>query len=296
MKCPVCGGEVTSVPHFDVREPQIRKTVLLHNESSNCPTANALPSVINQAFNADCLTGMSWIPDKSVDLILCDLPYGTTRNRWDVVIPFTALWEQYERIVKDNGAIVLFSDGLFTVQLIHSNMKLWRYNLVWDKVLSSGFLNANRQPLRQHEMISVFYKKPPTYNPQKVHGQKNHSKGKPKNYENHNYGDFQFVDNQEALGDLKHPTSILTFSKPHPSISVHPTQKPEALLEYLIKTYKNEGETVLDNCFGSGSTLVAATKCGRNCIGFEKEERYFNVSAERIQKESEAYARQRLDG
>ena len=225
---------------------------------------------------------MKNIPEKSIDLILCDLPYGTTRNKWDSVIPFEPLWEQYLRIIKDNGCIALFADGLFMSDLMKSQQKLWKYNLVWNKVLTSGFLNANRQPLRQHEVICIFYKKQPTYNPQKVLGKLNHSKGKKKECKNNNYGEFGFVDNREVLGNLKHPTSILEFSKPHPSKTQHPTQKPVALLEYLIRTYTNEGDVVLDNCMGSGSTCVACVNTNRHYIGFEKEPKYFDIACQRL--------------
>ena len=230
----------------------------------------------------DCLDLMKEIPDGSIDMILCDLPYGTTRNKWDSVIPFEPLWEQYLRIIKDNGCIALFADGLFMSDLMKSQQKLWKYNLVWNKVLTSGFLNANRQPLRQHEVICIFYKKQPTYNPQKVLGKLNHSKGKKKECKNNNYGEFGFVDNREVLGNLKHPTSILEFSKPHPSKTQHPTQKPVALLEYLIRTYTNEGDVVLDNCMGSGSTCVACVNTNRHYIGFEKEPKYFDIACQRL--------------
>ena len=153
---------------------------------------------------------------------------------------------------------------------------------MWDKVLPSGFLNANRMPLRSHEEICIFYKKQPTYNPQKVKGKPNHSKGKPKEYENNNYGDFDFVDNSKELGDMKHPVSILRFSKPHPSVSVHPTQKSVEICEWLIKSYTNEGELVLDNCMGSGSTGVACLNTNRNFIGIELDEKYFDIAKERI--------------
>lgn len=158
--CPICGKEITLLPYFDVREPANRNYAALHIEcNTNCPVSTIPFPVKYKAFNADCLTGMRLIADKSIDLILCDLPYGTTRNKWDMVIPFSELWVQYERIIKDHGAIVLFSDGLFTAQLIQSNTKLWRYNLVWDKGHGTDFLNANVKPLKCHEDITVFYKK-----------------------------------------------------------------------------------------------------------------------------------------
>lgn len=233
-------------------------------------------------LQGNCLELMKSLPEKSIDLILCDLPYGRTQNRWDTVLPYSQLWDRYLWVIKDNGAILLFADGLFMAELMLSNKKMWRYNIVWDKVLTSGFLNANRMPLRSHEEIVVFYNKQPTYNPQKTIGEKNHSQGKPKTNQNNNYGEHGFVDNREELGNMKHPKSIITFSKPHPSVSQHPTQKPVDLLEYLIKTYTNEGDTVLDNCMGSGSTGVACINTGRNFIGMELDESFFRIATERI--------------
>ena len=234
--------------------------------------------------HGDCLEIMKDIPDKSIDMILADLPFGTTQNKWDSVIPLDRLWKQYKRIIKDNGAIVLFGQGKFTAEMMLSEPKLHRYNLIWDKVLSSGFLNANRMPLRSHEDIMVFYKRLPKYNPQKTKGKPNNSKGKPKQNENNNYGHFEFVDNKDELGGMKHPKSIVIFEKPHPSISIHPTQKPVALLEYLIKTYTNEGDTVLDNVMGSGSTGVACINTNRNFIGIELDEDYFEIAKKRIEE------------
>lgn len=234
-------------------------------------------------LQGNCLELMAKIPDKSIDMILCDLPYQRTQNQWDIMIPIDKLWEQYNRIIKDNGCIALFADGMFMAELMMSNKKMWKYNLVWDKVLPSGFLNANRMPLRSHEEICIFYKKQPTYNPQKVKGKPNHSKGKPKECENNNYGDFEFVDNSKELGDMKHPVSILKFSKPHPSVSIHPTQKSVEVCEWLIKSYTNECELVLDNCMGSGSTGEACLNTNRNFIGMELDEKYFNIAKERIE-------------
>lgn len=236
----------------------------------------------------DCLKMMDEIPDGSVDMILCDLPYGvTTKNKWDNVIPFDALWKQYNRVIKQNGAIVLFGQDKFTARCMLSNPKMHRYNLVWSKILPSGFLNANRMPLRSHEDIMVFYKKPPTYNPQKRKGKPCHRKGSAAGkmndgiLRNDNYSDYKVV---ETEGDMKFPTSILEFQKPHPSIAQHPTQKPVELLEYLILTYTNPGETVLDNCMGSGSTGVACKKTGRNFIGIELEQEYFDIAKRRIEE------------
>lgn len=238
---------------------------------------------LNKIYNMDCLEGMQAIPDGSIDMILCDLPYGQTKNHWDKVIPLDNLWKEYLRVIKKNGAIVLFADGIFLADLMQSNRKMWRYNLVWDKILTSGFLNANRMPLRQHEYICVFYRSLPTYNPQMKKGVKSHSKGSKKDLRNNNYGKYQFIDNSDVHGDLKFPTSIIQYQKPHPSKSIHPTEKPIELFEYLIKTYTNPGETVLDNCIGSGPTAVAAIRTGRQFIGFEISEKYCKIANQRIQ-------------
>lgn len=245
--------------------------------------------------NVDCLDGMKQIPDGAVDMVLCDLPYGVTRNRWDSLIPLSDLWAAYKRVVKPNGAICLHADGLFMARLMLSEPKLWRYNLVWDKALTTGFLNANRMPLRQTEEICVFYQKQPTYHPQKAKGKQNHSVGKSagklrqtETESNHNYGDHFVVDNTQKLGNMKFPTSLLRFQKPHSAKAVHPTEKPVALLEYLIKTYTDPGEVVLDNCIGSGTTAVAAINTGRHYIGFETEKHYCETAQKRV---AEALAR-----
>ncbi|QDX95853.1 site-specific DNA-methyltransferase [Brevibacillus laterosporus] len=246
----------------------------------------------------DCLEGMKLIPDKSIDMILCDLPYGqTARNKWDTVIPFKPLWEQYERIIKSNGAIVLFANGMFTADLMASNKKMWRYNLVWDKVLPSGFLNAKKMPLRSHEDLCVFYKKLPLYNPQMVEGDECHSRGKAvgKSQEdfsrNTNYGQFQAVNTK---GNLKYPKSILTFKKPHPSTTQHPTQKSVECIEWLIRTYTNEGDIVLDNCIGSGTTAEAAINTKRSFLGFETEYKYIEIANQRIESTYYEIADQKL--
>ena len=234
-------------------------------------------------YNGDCLEVMKNIPDKSVDMILCDLPYNVTRNKWDVLIPFDALWEQYNRIIKDNGTIVLFAQGMFTSDLMQSNRKHWRYNLIWEKDRPSGFLNAKRMPLRNHEDICVFYKKSPTYNPQMWEGKPSHSVGKAKGENtcknNNNYGNFAIV---EREGNLKYPRSVLKFDRPHPPI--HPTQKNVELCEWLVKTYTNENEVVLDNCMGSGTTGVACVNTNRKFIGIELDNNYFNIASKRIEE------------
>ena len=237
--------------------------------------------------NSACFDVFPFIEDKSIDAIICDLPYGTTQNKYDITLPFDKLWEQYERIIKDNGAIVLFGQGLFFVDLINSNRKLFRYDLVWDKQLISGFLNANRMPLRVHENIAVFYKKLPTYNPQCTEGKPLHSKGKSylnKEHKNENYGKFEMTDDSRAGSTQKHPKSIISFQKPHPSKAQHRTEKSIEMLEWLIKTYTNEGDVVLDNTFGSCTTGIACLNTNRKFIGIEMDDNYFSIGVERIKK------------
>ena len=246
---------------------------------------------LNKIYNEDCLEGMKRIPDGSIDCIICDLPYevlnkGNEAAKWDRIIPFEPLWEQYERVIKENGAIILFAQGMFTADLMISNRKMWRYNLIWQKAgRCSGFLNAKKMPLREHEDIAVFYKSLPTYNPQMTKcesHQRNHSRGKmEKEPTNRCYGNFGRP--EDIITDLKYPKSILNFQRPHPQI--HPTQKPVNLIGYLIKTYTNEGETVLDNCMGSGTTAIAAIRTKRNFIGFELQKEYFDIANKRIANE-----------
>ena len=240
---------------------------------------------INKIYNEDCLIGMQKIKDKSIDMILCDLPYGqTARNKWDVVIPFGELWTQYKRIIKDNGAIVLFANGMFTAKLMTSNPKMWRYNLVWEKTQPTGFLNAKKMPLRNHEDICVFYENLPTYNPQKTTGHtRKVSKAEHKTNckETTDYGahGLSTYDSTE-----RYPKSVWKFAKDIQKSALHPTQKPVALLEELIKTYTNENELVLDNCIGSGTTAVACINTKRNYIGFELETTYCDIANKRTQE------------
>lgn len=238
-------------------------------------------------INGDCLEIMKTIEDKTIDCIICDLPYGLTQNKADIVIPFKDLWKEYERVIKDNGAILLFAQGIFYVDLVNSNRKLFRYDLVWDKVLTSGFLNAKRMPLRRHEQIAVFYKKLPTYRPQFTEGKPLHSKGsryKTKAFVNQNYGEFKQTEDVRKGSTEKYPTSILRFQKPHPSIAQHRTEKSIECLEYLIRTYTNEGEIVLDNCMGAGSCGVACKNLNRRFIGIELDCNYFLKAKERLGK------------
>lgn len=281
---------------------------------------------IDKIYNEDCLIGMRDIPDKSIDAIICDLPYGVLNRQnksalWDNIIPIEPLWEQYERVIKNNGAIVLFAQGMFTAQLMMSNPKMWRYNLIWDKInRSTGFLNANRCPLRIHEDIVVFYKSQPTYNPQFTFGQVNHKRGGAGNginkinrgggygrmtnggkkkeedmtsqekdemgvsgARNRCYGNFAVTETK--ITNEKYPTSIISVDKEHDGNYHHPTQKPVNLIRWLVRTYTNEGDLVLDNCMGSGTTAVACLKERRHFIGYEITKEYFDIAQERIKQE-----------
>lgn len=238
--------------------------------------------LLNKVTHGDCLEVMKDIEDKSIDMILCDLPYGTTQNKWDSVIPLAQLWEEYNRVIKDDGAIVLTSVGIFTANLIVSNSKNFKYKWIWEKSKATNFLNSKKQPLRKYEEICVFYKKQPTYNPQMTLGEP-YNKGVRKNQLTGSYGGFQPV-LVESAGE-RYPTDIIYFKTAESEGKVvHPTQKPVALFEYLIKTYTNEGETVLDNCMGSGTTAVACINTKRNFIGIELEEKYYNIANKRIEE------------
>lgn len=230
--------------------------------------------------HGDCLELMKEIPDKSIDMILCDLPYGTTACKWDVIIPFDKLWEHYNRIIKDNAAIVLFSTQPFTTKLIHSNFKNYRYNWYWIKSQVSGFALAKKQPLRVVEDICVFYRKKAEYNPQGLIRVEN-PKLKKRNTKQEDKLYSSTLEKQYISTYTNYPKQTLYYKRDSQS-RLHPTQKPIALLEYLIKTYTNENELILDNCMGSGSTGVAAININRRFIGIEKEEKYFNIAKERI--------------
>ena len=277
-------------------------------------------------YQGDCLEIMKNITDKSIDMILCDLPYQVTQNKWDTIIPMNdfininnknieknefylqqfmkgltkneinkiwkknkqeGLWTYYNRIIKDNGAIVLFAQDIFSAQLINSNPKMYKYKFFWKKDRPSGFLNAKKMPLKNIEEILIFYKKCPTYNPQfwesiPLHGMG--TKYKEGNLGNNNYGKFASHTNPSANreGDTKkYPRQLLEFKRPHPPI--FPTQKPVDLCEYLIKTYTNESEVILDNCMGSGSTGVACLNTNRRFVGIELDEKYFNIAKNRIE-------------
>jgi site-specific DNA-methyltransferase (adenine-specific) len=232
----------------------------------------------------DAIDEMSKLPDKSIDMILCDLPYGTTQCKWDTVIPFDSLWDQYRRIIKDNGAIVLTASQPFTSNLVMSNPKLFRYSLVWEKSKSTGYLNSKKMPMRSHEDILVFYKSLPIYNPQMVDG-KPYDKGKahrPTEVYREQKGEIH-VKNDSGQ---RYPRSVQYFKTAESEgVVYHPTQKPISLMEWLIKTYTNEGDIVLDNCIGSGTTAIACIRTNRKYIGIDIDESYINITTERISNE-----------
>ena len=249
---------------------------------------------LNKIYNIDCLVGMAEIPDQSIDMIFVDLPYGVTaKNKWDNVIPYEPMWKQFERIIKSNGAILLFGQDKFTARTMLSNEELHRYNIIWKKTTPTGFLNANRMPLRTHEDIMVFYKSLPTYNPQKTTGHKRKvSKAEHKvNCEKTNdYGEHGLTTYDSTE---RYPTSVWEFATDKQKEPIHPTQKPIDLCRYAIRTYTNEGDTVLDCCCGSGSIPLAAMLENRNYIGMDngicekKNSKYFgwywaDVATERI--------------
>ena len=232
-------------------------------------------------MHGDCLELMKDIPDGSIDMILADLPYGTTACKWDTIIPFDLLWEQYERVIKDNGAIVLTSDEPFTSQLINSNIKKFRYKWIWKKSYSTGFMNANKMPLKNIEDVLVFYKRLPTYNPQGII-EINKKQVRKKDKGTTIYNDMGLKEGEYTQKFTNYPNQVIETTKKEKTH--HPTQKPVALFEYLIKTYTNEGDTVLDNVMGSGTTGVACKSLNRNFIGMELDENYFNIAKERIEK------------
>ena len=238
---------------------------------------------LNKIYNEDCLVGMNDIPDKSIDMILCDLPYGTTKNKWDSIIDLDELWNHYNRIIKDNGAIVLTAQTPFDKVLGVSNLKMLKYEWIWEKTSATGHLNAKKMPMKAHENILVFYKKPPTYNPQKTTGHERKvstAKHKRNSKNSSNYGESSATTYDSTE---RYPRSVQLFSTDKQKSSLHPTQKPVALFEYLIKTYTNEGDLVLDNCMGSGTTAVACMNTNRNFIGIELEEKYYNIAKQRIE-------------
>jgi site-specific DNA-methyltransferase (adenine-specific) len=233
---------------------------------------------LNRIYNEDCLEGMKRIPDGSVDMILCDLPYGTTACKWDSIIPFNELWEQYERIIKDNGAIVLTASQPFTTDLINSNRRLFRYELIWDKGRGNEPWLCNIRPMKSHENICIFYKSKVQYNPQMIPLDKPDKRGACKV----SFGEHAKYRSQLLKREYTHRYPVSIIKATGARRGKHPTEKPVELFEYLIKTYTNEGETVLDNCMGSGTTAVACINTNRNYIGFELSEEYCKIAEKRI--------------
>ena len=234
-------------------------------------------------LKGDCLELLKSIPDNSVDLVLTDPPYGTTQCKWDVIIPFEKMWNELDRIIKADGAILIFGAEPFSSLLRSSNLKMYKYDWIWDKIKGTGFLNAKRQPMRNHEIVSVFYKKQCFYNPQKTTGHSrkvSSARSKENSIKTDVYNDHGLTSYDSTE---RYPRSIQVFSTDVQKSALHPNQKPVRLLEYLIKTYSRENETVLDFTMGSGSTGVACINTNRKFIGVEKDEKYFSIAKERIE-------------
>lgn len=244
---------------------------------------------IIKLYHGDCLIEMNKIADKSVDMILCDLPYGVTQNKWDSIIPFDKMWEQYNRIIKDNHAIILFGSQPFTSKLVCSNIDDFKYEWIYKKTIGSNFGNLRFQPMKEHENVLVFGKGRVNYYPikqERTEGSKNRVKYALKSKPNRsmNYG-FNYNESRiDKFEELRYPSSVQEFNNCRQKLGLHPTQKPTDLLEYLIKTYTMEGDTVLDNCMGSGSTGVACVNTKRNFIGIELDDNYFKIAEDRINK------------
>ena len=238
-----------------------------------------IKDIENKIINADCMEFMQNIPDKSIDCIICDLPYGTTACSWDVVIPFNKLWEQYKRIRKDNTPIVLFGSEPFSTFLRMSNIKEYKYDWIWDKITATGMAIAKYQPMKQHEIISVFCEGKCNYFP--IMLERTFYK-KYRCEKRSNSSPLAYNDGLYRLSDKKYPKSILAFSNANHQEHIHPTQKPIRLIEYLIKTYSNKGDLILDNCSGSGTTAVACHNLKRRFICIEKDKEYYDASVERL--------------
>jgi site-specific DNA-methyltransferase (adenine-specific) len=252
---------------------------------------------MNQILNGDCLELMKDIPNGSIDMILCDLPYGTTACKWDTVIPFDELWKQYKRIVKDNGVIVLTASQPFTSSLVMSNPDMFKYELIWEKSNPTGMIMANIRPMKYHENIAIFYSKQPTYNKQMMERTnktvasmiKNNNNFSSSNSDSCLSGKIEYtkISAKQYEPNLKNPSSIIKINSIRPiskEYSGHPTQKPVALFEYLIKTYTNEGDLVLDNCAGSGTTAIACLNTNRQFIVMEKEQNYYDIILKRVKE------------
>lgn len=230
-------------------------------------------------INGDCIEEMRKIKSGTINAVLCDMPYGTTQCKWDSVLDLSAVWEQVERIIADRGVVIFTAAQPFTSVLVCSNLKMFKYDLVWDKPSGTGFFNAKKMPLRNHESILIFYKKLPTYNPQMTHGHERKTATK-RDVNSECYGRAIKITQYDSTS--RYPRSIQRFSSDKQRTSLHPTQKPVALMEWLIATYTNEGDSVLDFCMGSGTTGVACKNLNRNFIGIELNEKYFDIAKSRI--------------
>jgi site-specific DNA-methyltransferase (adenine-specific) len=247
----------------------------------------------NKTYLGDCLELMPQMESGMFNMILCDLPYGTTACKWDTIIPFDKLWEQYERLIKPNGAIVLTASQPFTSALVMSNPKLFKYEWIWKKNKPSGMFNANRQPMNNHESVLVFYKILPTYNktlePRECNeASKNRLKYKMAGFSGSNTYGKTTTQKKQYDAELRNPTTVKEFSQTPNPLRKHPNEKPISMLEYFIKTYTNEGDLVLDNCAGSGTTGIACLNTNRNYIQIEKENNYFDLILEREKSFNEA--------
>ena len=239
-------------------------------------------------YNSDCLTLLPSLESESVDLVLVDLPYGTTQNKWDSTLPLSALWPALLRVAKKNAALVFTAQTPFDKVLGCSNLPLLRYEWIWKKNISTGFMNAKKMPLKIHENVLIFYRELPTYNPQFTEGVPYKTKRKGNVDTGENYGKVGIKVRTDTVNDGKrYPNTVLEVDR---EIGLHPTQKPVALMEYLIRTYTNEGETVLDNCMGSGTTGVACVKMGRKFIGIELDPTYFEIAKKRIEEAEHEYS------
>ena len=246
---------------------------------------------MSKIYLGECLHVMSTLPDGCVDMVFCDLPYGTTQNSWDSLIPFDKLWKEYRRVVKESGAIVLTAQSPFDKTLACSNLKDFRYEGIWEKNKATGHLNAKKMPMKAHENVLIFYRKLPTYNPQKTTGHKPFGAVKPRKNipepdKKRNYNHLPETFGNDGNTTDRYPRSIQKFPviNNDDPLKFHPTQKPVGMIEYFIKTYSNEGDTILDNCMGSGSTCIAAINTGREYIGIEADEEYYNTAREWIDK------------
>ena len=240
---------------------------------------------MNQIYNGECLDIMSTLPDGCVDMVFCDLPYGTTQNEWDVLIPFDQLWEQYNRVVKENGAIVLTAQSPFDKILACSNLKYFKYEWIWEKNKATGHLNAKKMPMKAHENILVFYRKMPTYNPQKTTGHKPFGAVKPRDNipdpgKKRNYNHVSKTFGNDGKTTDRYPRDVQKFPviNNDSPFKFHPTQKPEEMIEYFIRTYSNPGDVILDNCMGSGSTCIACINTKRQYIGIERDPECFEIA------------------